>query len=203
MAKLSQRKRATGVSPPDSSAAPSAANAGIAARKNVRSAVARSGTARRQTFITLVIEALTGAFIGPPGVVLRLNRKVVRQEWFRQFRRPAHYSILRVANARLPLPRQGLLSRPAIPVAPRNAPRSPMPAVLPRRGVGLPPARQKCHHALCAALRYMRAASLARQRDSLPLPDARPLHACGVRTERARAAQKNSSAKKDKKGKRE
>src|SRR6267154_1987068 len=115
MAKLSQRKRSPGVSPPESSAAPSAASAGIAARKKVKSAVARSGTARRQT----LVEAL----IGLPRDARRSGRREPRQESFRQFRRPARHWLVRAVSARLPLPRQAPSLLLATPVAPRSAPR--------------------------------------------------------------------------------
>src|SRR5690348_1321329 len=79
--KLSQRKNAVGVNPPESSAAPSAASTGIAVRKMVESAVASSGSARRP--------GLLDTLIGPPRAEYHSDRRAPPRECSQQFRPPA------------------------------------------------------------------------------------------------------------------
>src|ERR1700674_1885178 len=176
--KLSQRKISPVVDAAGSSSAASAASAGSAVRKKIRSPLAKSGIARRQDFIE------------PPHAGRRPDRKVLRREWYRQFRRPARRSTVRVALAPPPPPRPALSSPPATPVAQWSAPRSRQPGVPPALGGGPLPARQIFLRAPCAAIRYIRAAFPARLHGSLRLPAALPRHVCGVRRERARWARR-------------
>src|ERR1700737_346722 len=104
IAKLSQRKRTPGVSPPDSSA-PSVAIAGIVVKKKVKSAVATSVTTRRPT--------LNEALIGPLRVARCPDWKEPRLEYFRQFRQRGGRWSVRVAPAQIPLPKPAPSLRPA------------------------------------------------------------------------------------------